>query len=189
MPFSLPSSFPALLKLPMFSASNISKTPLDSDCPTRNACCLQNSTECQVSFCCSWKQFSLEVLRWWNSLLCRVSSRTRHNYWCAPQGKQGVTILETEPRNITRHRSVWNCEVPGRTETGNKTKEMNFSFMNLNAISFFSAWVAGGIVYFVQVREATILAAFPQRARESISSPFSTRRRNSSTKNFLTLTI
>lgn len=62
-PFSLPSSSPALLKLPIFSSSNISKTPLDLDCPIRNACCLQNSTECQVSFRYSWKQFSWEVLR------------------------------------------------------------------------------------------------------------------------------
>ena len=42
---------------------------------------------------------------------------------------------------------------------------MNFSFMNLNAISFSSACVAGGIVL-AQVREVAILAAFPPRARE-----------------------
>ena len=35
--------------------ADISKTPLDLDCLTRNACCLQNSTECQVSFRYSWK--------------------------------------------------------------------------------------------------------------------------------------
>ena len=42
--------------------ADISKTPLDLDCLTRNACCLQNSAECQVSFRYSWKQFSWEVL-------------------------------------------------------------------------------------------------------------------------------
>ena len=47
-------------------------------------------------------------------------------------------------------------KIPGRTETGNKTKEMNFSFMNLNAISFSTACVAGGIVL-AQVREVAIL--------------------------------
>ena len=56
-------------------------------------------------------------------------------------------------------------KIPGRTETGNKKKEKHFSFMNLNATSFSSACVAGGIVL-AQVREAAILAAFPPRARE-----------------------
>ena len=42
--------------------ADISKTPLDLDCLTRNACCLQNSAERQVSFRYSWKQFSWEVL-------------------------------------------------------------------------------------------------------------------------------
>lgn len=52
-------------------------------------------------------------------------------------------------------------KIPGRTETGNKTKEMNFSLMNVNAISFSSAWIV-----LAQVREAAILAAFPPRALE-----------------------